>query len=92
MGCAAQKVEAAFLPEMKQGLSPSPAKGIAARKASVPIVGEEEGPGGEGRAEWCQSGGLSSDNVTLWQWVLNPSECQNHEKACSNTNSLFLIH
>lgn len=45
MGCAAQKVEAAFLPEMKQGLSASLAKGIAARKASVRIVGEEEGPG-----------------------------------------------
>lgn len=46
MGCAAEKVEAAFLSEkMKQGLSASLAKGIAVRKASVPIVGEEEGPG-----------------------------------------------
>lgn len=42
MGCAAQKVEAAFLLEVKQGLSASLAKGIAVRKASVPIVGEEE--------------------------------------------------
>lgn len=45
MGCAAQKVETASLPEMKQSLSASLAKGIAVRKASVPIVGEEEGPG-----------------------------------------------
>lgn len=45
MGCAAQKVEAAFLLEVKQDLSASLAKGIAVRKASVPIVGEEEGLG-----------------------------------------------